>query len=187
MAVEKFVAVQKFVAAPGAEVLGTSMLALPQCLKADEIMPLFAHHGISAIDPDKWYPQQIILNVYKDIVEGRSNVSENLVAIGVKSSDTMQFPPTVNSAEAAISMLASTYPLFHRHIWPGEGTAVRLLAEGHAQAILNIPYPDDVFYGYFWALLKKYTPQQMKFKLTYGSPLPDTPGTVCDFRWGTTI
>jgi hypothetical protein len=184
MATQPVISVKKFTAAPGAEVLGAAMLSLPQCLNADEIMPLFAKRGIAEVDAQKWYPQQVILDIYKDIVEGRSNVSENLVSIGVKSADTMLFPPEINSVETVVSALAGSYTAFHRNVWPDEGTIVRFLGEGHAQAILNIPYPDDIFYGYFWALLKKYTPKGKKFRLSYVDPIPELPGTVCDFRWG---
>ena len=85
MAIQKAQKIAKFSAAPNAEVLGVAMLALPVCLKADEIMPLLKKHGFADIDAEKWYPQQSIVNLYRDIEEGRSNVSESLVAIGINS------------------------------------------------------------------------------------------------------
>lgn len=183
----KIVKVEKFVAAPNGEVLGISMLSLPVCIGADEIMPIFERHGIAQIDPDRWYSQQIILNVYKDIVEGRTNVSDNLVSIGVKSTETMALPPEINSVEAVLGTLSGSYSIYHRNTWPGEGTEVRYLGEGHAQSILNVPYPNDIFYGYYWGLMRRYVPKGMKFRITYldSKDVPsDISGTVCDFRWG---
>lgn len=188
VAVQKVQKIQKFVTAANGEVLGASMLALPACLKANEIMPLLQRHGLAEIDPQKWYPQQGILNLYRDIEEGRSNVSENLVSIGIKSVETMGFPPEVNTMQSMIMAMAGSYDQVHRNIQPGEGTWGRLVGENHAQAILNTPYPDDVFYGYYWGLMKKYTPAGMRFRIAMAENNdPELPGTLYDITWGTNV
>jgi hypothetical protein len=185
--IEKQNKIEKFVASPETEVLGASLLALPVCLKADEILPVLAKHGFANIDPDKWYPQQNILQLYRDIVEGRTNVSENMVSIGIKSVDTMPFPQEVNTIEAALQMVISSYTPVHRNIQPGEGGVLMKISDNHYQILLNVPYPDDIFYGYYWGILKKYTPHEMRFRLAMEEPKGGEPGVLFDIRWGTDI
>jgi hypothetical protein len=188
MAIQKVVKIEKFVAAPGGEVLGASMAALPVALKSTEIMPLLERHGFAHIDPEKWYPQQSVLNLYKDIDQGRSNVSDNLVAIGIKSVGVMSFPPEINTMEAVLTAMTGSYAPFHRNIWPGEGTWGKFLGQGHAQITVNVPYPDDVFYGYFWGVAKHYTPNGMRFRIAIVENTDiDMPGTIYDVRWGTDL
>jgi len=67
VAIQKMEKIQKFEASPDGEVLGVAMLALPTCIKASEILPLLERHGFANVDPNKWYTQQNIINLYKDI------------------------------------------------------------------------------------------------------------------------
>jgi hypothetical protein len=187
MAVAKYQKIEKFVAAPNGEVLGAAMLALPTCIAADEIMPLLQRHGFADIDPGKWYPQQNILSLYRDILEGRSNVTDNLVSIGIKSVETMQFPPEVDNINAMLDAMAYSYPMVHRNTQPGEGTTIVRLGEGHCQIVINTPYPDDVFYGYYWGLMKKYTPSTQRYRVALTNERPDLPGTVYDVQWGANL
>jgi len=187
MAVQKLQKIEKFAASSTGEVLGLSLLALPACLHASQIMPLLERHGFGQIDPNKWYPQQNILMMYKDILEGRSNVSESLVSIGIKSVDTMQFPPEVNTVEAVLEAMATSYQMVHRNLQPGEYTTLVKVAAQHYQMILNMPYPDDIFYGYYWGIMKKYTPKGMQFRVAQAAEKPDMPGTVYDIQWGVNL
>jgi hypothetical protein len=188
VSIQKAQKIEKFSAAPEAEVLGASMLALPVCLKADEIMPLLEKHGFATIEPETWYPQQNIVNLYRDIEEGRTNLSENLVSIGIKSVETMQFPPEINTMESVIETMVASYSMVHRNLQPGEGTWGRFLGDGHARAIINSPYPKDVFYGYFWGLMKKYKPEGARFRVAkVENNDPEYPGTVYDITWGVSI
>jgi len=185
VAIQKAQKIEKFSAAPGAEVLGASLLALPICLKADEIMPLLKKHGFAEIDPEAWYPQQNIVNLYREIEEGLTNLSENLVSIGIKSVETMGFPPEINTMESVIATMAASYSTVHRNLRPEEGTWGKILGEGHAQAIINTPYPKDIFYGYYWGLMKKYTPEGTHFRVAeIENDDPEHAGTVYDIKWG---
>jgi hypothetical protein len=184
MAIQQLKKIEKFEISDNGEVLGMAMLALPACLKASEIMPLLERHGFANIDPNKWYSQHDIINMYKDIEEGRSNVSENLVSIGIKSVETMQFPPEVNTMTSMIMAMASSYHMVHRNTLPGEGTQVKFLAENHAHIVINTPYPTDIFYGYYWGLMKKYVPEGMTFRIApIENPYLDMPGTLYDASW----
>jgi hypothetical protein len=185
MAVQKFREIQKFDSAAQGEVLGYSLAALPACIKATEIQPLLERHGFANIQPDKWYPQQDIINLYRDIEEGRSNVSENLVSIGIKSVETMQFPPEINTMQSVLQAMISSYDTVHRNALPGEGTWLKALGDQHVQVIVNTPYPTDIFYGYYWGLMSKYVPAGMDFTITpQENHDPEMPGTLYDIVWG---
>jgi hypothetical protein len=185
VAIQNVARIQKFEISLDGEVLGAAMLGLPACLKADEIMPLLERHGFAQIDPYKWYLQRNIINLYRDIEEGRSNVSENLVSIGIKSIETTQFPPDATTLKSGIMVIVGSYAQVHRNILPGEGTQVKFLSENHVHFIVNTPYPEDVFYGGYWGLLKKYVPQGTSFRIVQAeNPYPDMPGIVYDATWG---
>lgn len=187
MSIQKDPTIKKLIASPEAQVLGASMLSLPTCLAAEEIVPVLERHGFGNIDPNGWYPQQNVLKIYDDILEKRTNVSENLVSIGIKSVETMTFPPEINTIEAILTAMATSYGMFHRNIPSYEGTTLFKIGEDHYQMVLNSPYPDDIFYGYYWGVMNKHTPKDIKFRVAMGEPREDTPGSVFEIQWGTTI
>jgi hypothetical protein len=186
MNIQKTQKIEKFVAASNGEVLGSAMLALPVCIQASEIMPLLERHGFAEIDPGKWYPQQNILSLYRDILEGRSNVTDNLVSIGIKSVETMAFPPEL-TVDTMLDAMATSYATVHRNIQPGEGTWIKKIGDGHFLAIINTPYPDDIFYGYYWGLMKQYTPSTMRFRVALAPDDAEMAGTVYDIQWGANL
>jgi hypothetical protein len=188
MAIQRLEKIMPNDPAANGEALGASLLALPACLKANEIMPLLERHGFASIDPQKWYPQQAILAMYRDIEEGRSNVSENLVSIGIKSVETMAFPPEIQAMRDMLNTMASSYSMVHRNMLPGEGTFCKFIDDTHVQTTVNTPYPPDIFYGYYWGLMKKYVPEGMNFRIAeVENTDPEVPGTVYDIRWGKDI
>lgn len=89
---------------PNAELLGAALLALVQNINAEEIKPLLARHGLDNIDLMQWYSEQKVLDLLKAIEEGTANVTENLVAIGMKAIETIPFPPEINSIEAFLNL-----------------------------------------------------------------------------------
>src|SRR5260221_11531967 len=92
---------QTYVApSPDVEVIGEGVLALLRNLHADDIAPFLKQYNLETVEPEKWYPMQLILDIEKAIVEAKINVSETLVAIGVKGMDTVTFVNVNSLAEA---------------------------------------------------------------------------------------
>lgn len=165
------------------EVLGTTASSLVQNVRADHIQPILSKHGLEVIEADKWYPMQIVLDVFKDIVESRENVVEDLVAVGIKTVETAPLPPTVNSVESALVFIDQAAKLTSRHVPPEFGAPLRVVEAQHALVTNNIPYPNQLLYGYIWGLVNRVKAPDHIFSI---QALPDEPAkpTVFSVRWG---
>jgi hypothetical protein len=76
---------------PKTEVIGYTMTSFLDCVTHTEVVPIVRAHGIETIDPDRWYPQQLWLDILTDIVH-QPNAMENLVAVGMKLAEKIIFP-----------------------------------------------------------------------------------------------
>src|SRR5258708_25855368 len=71
---------QKYVASSGeAEILGVSLIAMLENLRAADIRPILESYGLDEVEPKKWYPQQLILDVHRAIAESKIYAVDNLV------------------------------------------------------------------------------------------------------------
>src|SRR5690348_13267829 len=121
---KKYVAQVYVASRPDEEVLGQMTLPNIQNINRDEIEPLIKKHGLEDLRPDRLYRLQTILDFYRDIAEGKSNVTENLVAIGMKGAEVGPLPPEINSLDAWLNMLPFFVPTVQRNIAEGEGIQV---------------------------------------------------------------
>jgi hypothetical protein len=152
--------------APQSEISGRLVLAFTQNLNRHEINPILKHYHLEPTNPDGWYPQQYLLDVFRDIQDGRTNVSQNLVAIGMKGSETAAYPPEIYSIETGMRALPVIHELNHRNI-PNVGREyeVQVLGDHHIQVTNHSPYPNDTLYGFIWGILKRFQPANGSFKL----------------------
>src|SRR5215207_2565726 len=87
---------------PQSEISGRLVLAFTQNLHRDEMRPILLKYNLEPTDPDGWYPQQRLLDVFRDIQAGNSNVAQTLVAIGMKGAETAAYPPEIDSIKTAM-------------------------------------------------------------------------------------
>lgn len=177
---------QKLVASrPDSLTLGQLALGNIQNIVRDEIEPLLKKYGLEDIQPDQWYPVQNILDLYREISEGNTNVTQNLVAIGKKGAEVGPLPPEINSLDAWLDILPFYYPQVIRNMVDGEGFKVHRIGEHHVHIIDNTPYPEDLMYGYFWGLVARLKPRQNIFVVcVVDNPHPtEEPGTVFEVKW----
>jgi len=166
---------------PNAELIGAALLALMKNLRHEEIEPLLKKYDLETVDPHKWYPEQKILNLLKEIEDGQTNVSENLVAIGMKSFETIPLPPEINSIEAFLNSYGVRQTATTRNT--GAVLVSKVVGPNHGQVINDTPYPDDLIYGYLWSAAKHLLPPGTKFSVRpQASSEPDGASTF-DITW----
>ena len=154
------------VSSPRAETSGRLVLAFTQSLHHDEIKPILRKYQLEPVDPDAWYPQQRLLDVFREIQEGHTNVSQNLVAIGMKGAETAAYPPEIDSIKTALLALPLIHELNHRNI-PNVGLEyeVQILGDRHIQVTNHSPYPNDTLYGFIWEIVKRFKPAESQFTI----------------------
>ncbi len=139
---------------PEAEYIGALLMSLSQNLRAETIRPVLKKHGLQDFDPMTYYPQQKILDVLQEIEQNFT--FEELVAIGIKSTEVMPLPPEVTSLEVAIMGLDLYYKSLCRNTPPEEGITVEWLGPRHARTINNQPTPPFIVYGNIYGVARRF-------------------------------
>ena len=167
---------------PKAELKGAVMNSLFLTIKYDEIAAILEKYDLEDLDPEQWYPQQLMLDVYRDIEERKFNVGENLVSIGMKIMEVAAFPPAVDSVEKALPGLLIAYNTDHRY-HTEKGWIVDVVRPGKAFMTADNPYPDDQHYGLLWALVRRFSPEGTQFTVTRIPPDDPDGNTVFEIEW----
>jgi hypothetical protein len=151
---------------PQSEISGRLVLAFTQNLHRDEIKPILRKYELEPTDADGWYPQQRLLDVFRDIEAGKTNVSQNLVAIGMKGAETAAYPPHIDSIKTAMLALPVIHELNHRNI-PNVGREyeVEILGDTHIRVTNHSPYPNDTLYGFIWEIVKRFKTPEGRFTM----------------------
>ncbi|MFW5691116.1 MAG: hypothetical protein ACOCXZ_01335 [Chloroflexota bacterium] len=71
--------------------IGSVLLAHKESVNVDDFRATLHDYGLSEIDPDSWYPQQLTLDIQKAIKQSK-NGSNNRISIGMKIVETAKFP-----------------------------------------------------------------------------------------------
>lgn len=137
---------------PKAQVLGANVTALLGTLRDDTVRPLVIEYGFGTIDPDTWYSQQDFLDVIQAVEERLT--WEELVAIGMKGADVVDFPPNM-PLEEMLNQMPAAYPYFHRNVPEIEGYSVKV-GERQMALICNVPYPAFILYGLVHGLIRRF-------------------------------
>jgi hypothetical protein len=178
---------QKYVASsPDVKLVGGVLLALQQETGVDDIKPLLQTYDLSEIDPNQWYPQQLLLDFYKAIAEMKFNSKQNLTGIGIQFMSTIPIDPKVKTFKEAIEFITASIGTYNQNVPEEEKFTVPVYREGYAIVISNMPYPDDVLYGYIWAIAKRFCLSDGGFSVRYiDNPDPDQhPGVAYEVTWG---
>ena len=185
MLMAPYVAEKFIVSTPGQEIIGQIAMSNFQSVMSSEIQPLLEKHGLVDVRPDQWILHQKVMDLYRDIESGKTNIADNLVAIGKKGADNIVLPPEVNTLDILLGALNLTYQMNVRPVAEGEGYIPKRMGDGHYHVITNSPYPQDLMYGFLWGLVNRLRPQNAAFTVRIvENPHPDTePGIVFDIEW----
>lgn len=182
---------------PNAQVLGQTVLAFVECTNKANIMPYLSRqgflgrHGFEPIRAEKWYPLQSWLYVLSDLSEESAHSAMfDFVSIGMKMLETSLFPAEFHtlSIEEVFQQWNDFYLMNHQGDDVGE-FITEVIDEKNIRITARIPYPDDLFYGLFYAITRQFLPRGTRFTLSYDEEIPrrDEGGdvTIYDIVWGT--
>ncbi|ELR73879.1 hypothetical protein C900_00043 [Fulvivirga imtechensis AK7] len=115
-------------------------------------------HGLSGIEPEKWYNQQNWLDAFKEI---QSSLGEKtLYIIGKAIPANAKFPPEIDSLEKALGSIDIAYHMNHSK---GEIGHYKLAAfdgnKHEAVMVCNNPYPSEFDRGIIMAMVSKFRPK----------------------------
>lgn len=151
---------KKYVATPGAEVIGSAMQNFFLSIGGDEIKPfvkeVLDRYQVKIIQNDQWYPHQLSLDIFRLITEKHSHPTQQLMALGMAYTETATFPPENNSILSALTSLSLTYRLNIRHVPQTEGYEVNLISPNHIQVKDLNPFPHPTVYGFIWGIAKRF-------------------------------
>lgn len=153
----------KFVAQPETEILGQAILAVTQSINYDDFGGLFEaglkqYNFPTVIDPEQWYPLQMLLDIYKSFYD-EANASPNLVSIGMKVIEASPFPPEVDSVVTAVAALNSIYEYYVRNYEAGTEYQIETLSATEVRVTDHTPFPHDLVYGYMYAIARRFAPE----------------------------
>jgi hypothetical protein len=120
---------------------------------AEKIMSQF---GLADIKPDGWYPAKAWLDAFRQIQEKVGN--KTLYQIGMKIPESAQFPPQINSAQAALAGIDMAYHMNHKG---GEIGIYGYSATGDKSADIfcQNPYPCSFDEGIITAMARRFEPR----------------------------
>lgn len=175
---------KQFIASPNAEMLGVLAVGMSENLRSEEIKPILEEYGLTEIETDKWYPQQLSLDIAKAIHDGNNGV-ENLVAMGRGIGQTAILPSQINDVETLIAALPHIYQANLRNIHAEEHFYTEKLGDQHYKFINNTPASNNVIYGMLWELVLRFveTPANVKITPISGFEPQAEGGAVIEIKW----
>ncbi|NDJ78510.1 MAG: hypothetical protein GYB65_19850 [Chloroflexi bacterium] len=174
---------------PAAEVLGQAMVAFVECSNRDAIRPFMEAHGLTEVNPDQWYPQQVWLDVLSDIANAKEDAMIDFVSIGMKLIRLIQLPPEFEQMSFR-QVLQVWDEAGYQSTNRGEDAgylAIDFLSDTHVKMALHTPYPDDLMYGACFALARRFLPHDTEVSVYFDESTPrraDVGGdTVIHIEW----
>jgi len=138
---------------PTTEVRGNVMLAIINGIMHKEVAySILAKHGITEIDPERWYPEQSWLDAFSEIAADLGDSA--LYAIGRAIPAVIEIPPDTRTARDVVEKLDEIYKMHHR----GEagGYSVTFTGERSAVVVSRNPRPCSYDMGILSALIERF-------------------------------
>lgn len=167
------------------EVLGAVLLTFFSSA-GESIRPVAEKHGLVAVEPRGWYPQQFVLDLYREIAHYPGGMFD-LVSIGMGIPEQAAFPSGINSIESALLSLDVAYHMNHRG---GDIGYYRATPVGPAHMLMECrnPYPSDFDYGVLYGLVRRFRSHGVPFTVQRDDSLPSRKhgADVCTYHvtWG---
>jgi hypothetical protein len=151
------------------EVYGKSVQAIINAmeflkLKARQVL---SSHGISPLEPEKWYPINAVLDSFNDILKQVGPHTTR--SIGRCIPQSAEFPPFINSFETALGGLDQAYRMNHR----GKGDIGSYRYQhgmgNTATMVCDNPYPCEFDQGIIEALYDRFQPKgSIRLRIEHG-------------------
>ncbi len=172
---------------PGMEVSGNVALSMLTNLQAASFVPFLERYDLLQIEPERWYPFQDVLNVYRDVSEQQGGMFD-LVAAGLAAADRYPMSPEVASLGVDQFFLEALPNLPNTQYRNGIPTRFDITRIGpkHLKLLFTSAYPDDTIYGFVYGHARRCLARRA-FVLRYDDTMPrrDQGGddTTLDLSW----
>jgi hypothetical protein len=178
------IVMDRYICDPALELNGHSAAALIRSINRDNYMAVLKAHGLDHIESEQWYSMQAILDVLAEIGEQTSGIMD-LVSIGMAAGDGSILPAAVLALppQKLLETYAAVFPSRHRGGDPGWITVEHPDA-ATTRISSNTVYPDDLFYGLMYGLLRRVAKPNDEFVLHYGDQRDrGAPATIIVVEW----
>ncbi len=157
---------------PDHEILGMNMLDITSAINSENFLPIWEKYGLTQVEPEKWYPVQIILDTLSEVAHS-SGAMLDLVSIGLHATEVAYFPPEYLSKplNQALPLLPHLYRMNHRGTNIGEVLQSQI-SENHYRYELCLPFPDDLWYGIIYGFVRNHVPKNHRFSISYAPDIP---------------
>lgn len=166
-------------------VSGHAMVAFNECSMCENIRKHLEKHDLMEIDPHAWYPLQQWLDVFSDIGEELTAMTD-FVSIGMAIANRVPLERRWYNMPFDQAMALSNQIYYSEHRGDAGTLEVRLVKPGHLRIIAFTPYPDDFLYGFNYGLGKRFLPEgHLMLKYDTDEPRRDDGGreTVLHVWW----
>jgi hypothetical protein len=152
---------------PDAEVLGGAINGFIDAINRDKIMPHLEKLGMTNIEPNKWYPKQMYIDLWNSILESGDSTTQNFVSVGMTIADTA-WPPEADeqSFDALIASWNDAFDTVNR----GEDRGYVWAEKNHDKLYTvrcRTPDPDDLNYGVVYGFCRRFLPEATEFNVLY--------------------
>jgi len=167
---------------------GQILIDLANAVGSDQIMPYFAKHGLTNIDPKAWYPQQKLLDVYNDMQATKNGTMFDFVSIGTKQAEQAIVPAQFASMPLLdiLQGVGQVFKLNNRGTDIGE-MRCETMTDKHVKMILRVTTPDNLWYGIFYGFVRRFIPKDTRFTVYFDKDVPrrDNGGdvTIIHITW----
>jgi hypothetical protein len=181
--------IKKGIAPDGTEILGQTFDAFNLSISQEEIRPHFdavlKRYGIAEIDPEAWYPLQLMFDSYQEVQDGTGD-SLILVSVGMKVIEAANLPDEIDSIASGIQLLMDIHHANLRNVPDGDGYANLDVQEGQIQFDDYTRFPHDVIYGYIYGMAQRFRPQGKHVKVQreyHNVDSPNNGGAYYTITW----
>lgn len=130
---------------------------------------ILSRHGIKAIDPAGWYPQQAWLDAFQEIAA--SIGPRTLSQIGMSIPNNAKFPPGIDNVEKALASIDVAYHMNHRGGEIGHYTFTKT-GERSGVMVCQNPYPCVFDSGLVEAMVRRFLPAGGTPKVAHDASKP---------------
>jgi hypothetical protein len=171
-------------APPGSEMIGKFIQDWVDNVQRDVTAPIIEHYGITYLDPDGWYPLDIVVDLFADFRQ-REGGSMALVAMGKASAEPVQNMFQFRSIEDYLERCGEPFRAAIRNIPDEYGLLVEYRGDTVCEITNNSIVPNEMIYGYIWEMCSLITGDGGSFTL---APISGyTPGgterAVFELEW----
>lgn len=145
--------VYQFKTSPQAEAKGSIMMAWLNNILVDQTRPVLTAHGITNLDPDGWYNFQTFLDMMREIVDAKVDMTSALVAVGKEAAASLNLGD-FETLDTFKQFVASMHGISVRNCSEAEQLLV-YEEDDELFLVNNTPTSNDIIYGFFWEILRK--------------------------------